>query len=869
MSVQLRFKNILIHLLQNFIFLTILSAICLRAQDPLAAKPAAAPPPVAEKAADPNILGKVDTQAGEAKRNENVFITPIDNNAQKESTSRMGSTATATTEFSAGSRYFGAEFGQPPSGQSHLGAARNPRAIHGNLLWAHSDSLFSARSFFQAGGVRPARQNVWGSRLDAPLWRDAFFSFDGAIDLKSGYVNGNILIPRPEERSCLSTDPQICAIINRFILAWPNQTPNIDNRALNTNAKQTIQTSNTTARIDQVFTKHRLSGRHTWTNQKLDAFQLVAGQNPDTTTKAHDARLTWTYTRDARTSFDTTLSFSRNRTLLVPEPNAVGPQVQVGTAFEKLGPGSSIPVDRVQNRYRISTRWQHNFSNHTLSAGVELARLQFNGREASSNRGNIYFRNDFGRDAITNFRLGIVSRYSYGAGDTGRGFRRWEDAWFVQDNWRVSSRLSLSIGLRYQPQRGISEVNHLTEIPFNCDCNNFSPNFGLAWRIPRNLGVIRAAYSIQYGEIFPATLQQLRWNPPAFQKVESQAPPLLNLLEGIVFDPNARATVFHYPKDLRTPYSHEYTFSWQLPIPNSFGKLETSYIGSRTWKLLYMQYNNRATPVPGIAQTTATINQRRPDPRYFDYREIGNSARAYYDAAKITHLLNTRLGMTFETSYWFSKAIDTGASFVNIAAGDDANQGHAQTESNQTSDLRGVSNFDQKHAFLSHITYLHPTRQLLFKDWRLSTIFLAKSGLPFNVITGSDAPGYGNVDGITGDRPNLLDPSILGRTISHPDGAQKLLPYSAFGFIKPNQQAGNLGVNVFRRAGFRNLNASIERRFPIRQDWVLAFRAESTNALNTPQFAEPIGDLSNSSFGKITNTLNDGRGIRFSLSFAF
>ena len=79
----------------------------------------------------------------------------------------------------------------------------------------------------------------------------------------------------------------------------------------------------------------------------------------------------------------------------------------------------------------------------------------------------------------------------------------------------------------------------------------------------------------------------------------------------------------------------------------------------------------------------------------------------------------------------------------------------------------------------------------------------------------------------------------------------------------------DLTLDVFRRAGFRNLNASIERRFPIRQDWALAFRAESTNALNTPQFAEPIGDLSNPSFGKITNTLNDGRGIRFSLSFAF
>ncbi len=869
MSIGFRFGNKSTQLIKQVIFFACVTVCGIRAQESTAPK---APQPISaavEKSVEPNLLGKVDTASGEARRNENVFITAIDNNAQKESTSRLGSTATATSDFVASSRYFGAEFGQPPTNPVHLGLARGVKVIHGSVLWTHSDSLFSARSFFQAGGVRPARDNVWGIRIAVPLWRDAFFSIDGAIDQKSGYVNGNVLIPRPQERSCLSPDPRICLIINRFLRAWPDRLPNIDDRALNTNAPQEINTENTTARLDQAIAKHRLSGRHTWTNQQVNAFQLVAGQNPDTTTKAHDARFTWTYVRDAKTALDTTLSFTRNRTLLVPEPNAVGPQVQIGTAYEKLGPGSSIPVDRVQNRYRVATRWQRTFTKHTLTLGAELARLQFNGREASSNRGNIYFRNDFGRDAITNFRMGIVSRYSFGAGETGRGFRRNEDAWFVQDVWKLSSRVSLSAGLRYQPQRGISEVNHLTEIPYNCDCNNFGPNLGLAWRAPRELGVFRAAYSTQYGEVFPATLQQLRWNPRAFQKVENQAPPLLNLLEGVVFDPNARAIVFHYPRDLRTPYSHQYTFSWQTPLPKPIGKLDLSYVGSRTWKLLYMQYENRAVPVASIPQTTATINDRRPDARYFDYREIGNSARAYYDAAKLTHTLTTSKGVVLETSYWFSKAIDTGASFVNIAAGDDANQGHAQTANNVAKDLRAVSAFDQKHALLSKASYQLGKRGRLLKDWRLSSVFLAKSGLPFSVITGSDGPGYGNVDGVTGDRPNLLDRSILGRTISHPDVSQQLLPAAAFGFIRPTEQAGNLGVNVFRRAGFRNLNASVERRFAVKQDRAIAFRAEAINALNTPQFAEPIADLSNTSFGKITNTLNDGRSMRFSLSFEF
>jgi len=439
----------------------------------------------------------------------------------------------------------------------------------------------------------------------------------------------------------------------------------------------------------------------------------------------------------------------------------------------------------------------------------------------------------------------------------------------VQDVWRASKSLTVSMGLRYQPQRPISEVNHLTEIPFDCDCNNFGPNLGLAWRLPWQLGIFRASYSTQFGDVFPATLQQLRWNPPAFQKIENQAPPLLDLLAGVVIDPNARAIVFHYPRNLQTPYAHQYSATWQLPTPAKWGRLEAAYVGSRTWKLLYMQYLNRAVVVPGIAQTTTTINARRPDNRYFDYREIANTARAYYDAGKISYTLASKNGLTIDSAYWFSKAIDTGATFVNIAAGDDSNQGHSQVADNINGDLRGLSNFHQTNAYLSRVSYQLARRTNLLRDWRFSGVFVAKSGTPFSVITGSDAPGYGNVDGVSGDRPNLVNRSILGKTFSHPDQAPKILTRESFAFIEPTAARGNLGMNTFRRAGFRNLNLSVERRFPIRQDNAISFRAESINATNTPQFAEPVWDLSNPAFGKITNTLNDGRTFRFSLSLEF
>ena len=830
-----------------------------------------------DKKPDPpstNVLGKTNTTSGEARRNENIFISAVDNNVQKEVNIRTGTTATIL-EFNSGLRYYGSEYGIAPSGPIHVVGIPVPAgAFHGQLFWTHGNSVFSARSFFQAGSVKPARDNQYGASVITRLWKNAFATLEGSEGRTRGFVNGNILVPRLDERTCLNPDARICAIVNRWFLAWPGQAPNrtdIDQRALNTNSPQALDTDTTSARIDQLFAvKHRLTARHSWLNQKVDAFQLVAGQNPDTTTKSHDGRLTLNSALTPSMVLDLTTSFTRARTLLLPEPNAVGPQVTVGTSLEKLGPSSSVPLDRIQNRYRDSVRLSRKDGNHVWSVGYELGRLQFNGREVSSNRGNYYFRANFGNDAITNLRLGEVDRYSFGIGGVDRGFRRWEQNAFAQDVWRVHSRLTLSYGLRYQPAQGIREVNNLTPIPFHCDCNNFAPSLGFALRGPKGFGVFRGAYSLQYGDVFPATLQQTRWNPPLFQKVEVQNPAFLNPLANTALGPGTRAIVFDVPADLRTPYSHQYNFSWDVAIPRAAGHLQLGYVGTRTWKLFYMIYENRAVPVKGIAQSTATITDRRPDPRYFDYREITNGARAYFDAGRVSYTLPAWRGLTVDTSYWWSKTLDTGATYLSLGAGDEAMQSQAQTSTNITADLRGPSAFDQRHASITRLAYATGNHHSsLLNNWRVNTIFLAKTGAPFTVYSGSDGPGYGNVDGVPGDRPNILDPSILGRSITSPNDSRALLPRSAFALIGPTDKRGNIGINTFRRGGIRNLNASIERRWSFASERRLALRAESINLLNTPQFAEPVSDLSNSAFGMITNTLNDGRTVKFTLRLEF
>jgi hypothetical protein len=835
--------------------------------------------PVVEKRTELNLLGATDSGVGESRRNENVQFNLIDNNALRELNSRLGTNATIVTEFQPERKYFGTEFGNNPTSLIHLNPLQRSRDFHGGLSFTHSNSIFSARSFFQVGGVKPAHENNYGFTAGLGLWRGAHLSLDGSQQKLRGSVNGNVLVPLASERTPLATDPASFRLIQRWIDAYPNTAPNrtdIDPRALNTNSPQSINTDSTGVRLDQdLGSRDKIIAQHTFLNQKVMAFEFVAGQNPDSDIKSHNARLTWNHVFNPRSLFDVTLGFDRIHSLLTPDPNAVGPQVLIGTSYQSLGPNANIPIDRRINRFREAVLYRRQIGNHLFSAGGEIDRLQNNGLESSSERGNYYFRADFGRDAITNFRLGTPSRYSTAIGDGHRNFRWFEQQYFAGDVWKVRPDFSLSYGLRYAPVTAPVEVNHLTPVDFNCDCNTFSPQFGFAWA-PRGAGVVRAAYGLHFGDIYPQTLQQGRWDPPNFLKVEVQAPAsLFDPLQGTYLGPGARHTQFNVPRNLESPYSHQYTFLWE---PN-FGKpwsLQLGYIGARTHKLFMMWFENRAVPVPGIPQTTATINDRRPDPRYFELRQVANATNAYFDAARVSVKIPAWHGITGDASYWFSKAIDIGSSYANMAAGDDARQGYAQSQDLVAQDLKGPSAFDQSHAAMVRFQYslprLHSGGQLVrgvANGWRLSSVFLAKSGLPFTVITGSDAPGSGNVDGTYGDRPNLLDPNVLGRSIGNPDTSRALLPRSAFGYISPTDSRGSLGFNTFRRGGIRNMNAALARSWTLHSDWQATLRAESINFFNTPQFADPNPDLSSPAFGQITNTLNDGRSFQFTLQFQF
>jgi len=837
-----------------------------------AAKPAAAPE---SRRTELNLLGKTDTGEGESRRNENVQFNLIDNNALKELNVRLGTSATLIQEFRADRGYFGTEYGNRPPSPIHLTGSKLNGGIHGSLFEAHTNSVFNARSFFQVGGVKPAHENQYGATIVMPVWRGAHLTVDGGGQRIRGNVNGNVLVPKADERTPLVTDPAKRALIQKLIDGFPAELPNrtdMNERALNTNSTQRINDNSLGGRIDQKLgARDSLFLRYGYTAQNVVAFQLAAGQNPDTTTRAHNASATWLRNWSAATISTASASFDRAGSVLVPEPDSPGPSVTFANIFAKLGPSSSVPIDRALNRFRYGGAVRQNRGNHNWYAGGDLVRRQVNGSEVSSHRGNLHFRNDFGRTAIQNFLLGIPTRFSGATGDVHRGFRVWESALHVGAASRLRPDLTLSYGIRYELSTRPIEVNGINALPYPCDCNNFAPRFGFAYRLPSNGGTLRGNYGVHFGEIYTVTFQQVRYNPPHTRKFEVLAPDLLLPFQqlNVPVEPGVRSAVFDISPNLKTPYSHQYNLSWERPLGNR-ARLQLGYVGSRAHKLFILWYTNRAVPVPGIPLITSTVNERRPDVTKFDVRRIVNGSRAYFDAGRVSLITQRWHGFSVDASYWLSKSIDWGSAYSNTGTGDDGTQSQSQTELNSREDTKGVSVFDQPHAFLMRASYTSPSLAgWLLRGWEISGVILLKTGTPFTVITGADGPGFGNVDGDNGDRPNLVDPSVLGRSIGNPDTSRALLPATAFAYIRPGEERGNLGSNTFRKGGIRNVNASLARQFPLRGDRRLELRAESVNFFNTPQFAAPWVELSSPGFGSITNTLNDGRAFRFQLKFVF
>jgi len=860
--------------------------------------------------------------AGLEERNPNIFIYRIDlNDLRNLLTLFRGPSPTYIPQFLAEDNYFGAEYGAPLLSFQPL----RPRTLlgdwHASVSATHQNSALNARNYFNFGPLLPSRITSYDLAAGGPLISSkTSLLLDFGQIFNSGMVNGNLQAPLASERTPLAADPQTNAIIAALLKAYPVQLPNLPNvslRQLNTNAPRSIVTADGLARLDvKPNDKTSVAGLYSVNQYSEDPFQLVLGQNPQTDLRNQSAYADLIETFSPQTVGQFGFHFDRIRASLLPTrqfedllaplgfptvPEIVFPgSGSSQSELANIGPGIQFPRKRVENRFKLFSNLSRTMGRHTLRFGWSTTRSQVNDLQSNDAQGVLNFRVDFGRTAVQNFLLGTPDLFTIAIGNLYRGFRNWEHAAYVEDEFRVSPTFIINMGVRYEVETSPTEVNHLTDPKMPLQ-HGIGPRFGLAWNPGRGKLTVRAGYGISFSSIFPVTYQTTRFNPPSVQVLEINAPSLVDALAlakaapTMKPIPGAQPDLYLLSPDLVLPYSHMYNFAleWALPAQTL---VRLAYMGNRSFHLLTQGTYNRPVVVPGIPTTEATLNARRPDQRYGAIYMVESNSINYYDAAQASVEKRLTRGLTLRAAYTFSKDIDIGGDFTNTASGVEVppeTGGSTCQTCSHVSDQKGVALFDTPQVFTISYIYRLPffagsTRWPAagLKGWQISGTTLLQSGVAYHFHTGSDAPGYGNVDGDTQDRPNILNPSLLGKSLDNPDTVTALLgantcrppgtdglPYlhcQYFDTDIPPGGRGNLGMNTFRKDGTANFNVAFGRSFGLPGgERSLDLRAEFINFFNTPQFDKPGVQLALATFGKITNTVNKGRQVQFTLKLNF
>jgi hypothetical protein len=502
--------------------------------------------------------------------------------------------------------------------------------------------------------------------------------------------------------------------------------------------------------------------------------------------------------------------------------------------------------------------------------------------------GNAYYAN--GGNEIADLLLGLPGSVVLGLQSINARTRSYENHFYAQDAWRITTRLVLTYGVRYEYQAPYTEVHdrasnfdpgtlsvllagrggHRRSL-IEPDKNNVAPRLGIAWRVTPNT-TVRAGWGLFYSPENDARSELLAHNFPYFIEqnfVNYTGAPFSYLLDsgntrltsisvpagasgiGLTTIPDATTqAVSMVDPRFRVGYSEMFNFTAQREITPDL-TVEAGYVGAFAHKLSYQIGNinrgNRISNRLGIIQGQFSIG----DSNY-------NSLQLKLDK-------RFARGYSLLGSYTYAKSIDNGPPPFNLGP---RTRQWPQDPFNLRLE-RAASATDLRHNFvlsgiweLPFARSLQGIKQAALGGWQINTILSMHTGLPVNVIRNGKAPG-----GFEGLRPNLLrDPNL-------PRDERALARYFDTGAFSVAGLAatdiGNAGRNLVRGPGFVNADVSLFKQFNIRERAAAQVRVEAFNVTNTPHFAGPNSDMSQGDFGVISGTVGNPRIMQFALKLKF
>ncbi len=575
----------------------------------------------------------------------------------------------------------------------------------------------------------------------------------------------------------------------------------------------------------------------------------------------------------------------------------VPPTINPGSGIVRSGPTFDFPFRRyLINRFTFQNDMSLTLGSHSLKYGGTLERLQFNLNFPSNMMGSWSFRN------LQSFLQGIPNRYQGTPPDLGnavRGFRQWILALYFEDGWQVTPRLTLNVGLRWDPytvpteaQGKIANLRHITDPeptvggPYwrNKSWRDFGPRLGFAWTpfeggktsvrggtglyyIPNGPYVYRSPSVRNIPFNADTDIADPRRFPDAYAAIAAAraAGEATSQAENISFD------------NFKTARALQYNLSVQQQMGAST-VLMIGYVGSRGINLASEGSWNQTPPFFNGVSLEVPRDARKINP---------NFAGIFYVSTRINSWYN---GMTLSLQRRFSKGLQTAVSYTfsrAIAEADSVGNDRTGSGGDNTRDVyflkagKALSSFSQKNVLRVNYSYdlplgggLKGISGHLLSGWQLTGIVSAQSGQPFAVAGGGNLPAALQALDLEGYTrlPNA------DQTFQYSDiirgGPEQYFNPLAFTLAAP-YELGNVGRNTLIGPGLAKWDAGITKNTALSERWRLQFRAEFFNLTNRVNFARPSSSIFGASgsrqgsAGRITSTVTTPRQIQFGLKLTF
>lgn len=777
---------------------------------------------------------------------------------------------------------YSAEVGHSLGPQMNIVTKGGTNSFHGTLFEYFRNDALDARDYFATGALskEPLRMNQFGGNLGGPIFRDKLFFFvnyegirqrttqiNSLYEIPSAYVR-SLFVPSmqpvlaqmaPLPAGCTAIPaPASCAVAG-------TEDPNnldmgaqlvYDPAALPTTLREdsgAVRVDYNITQADRMFVRYSIDDSLTTQTTGLNQ-----GQVTPLYLKTQYAMVHETHT------FNPTLlneaSVAVNRFYSDTNSNTPQPLTQFGGFFTNLG---SLPGAMNFNQvtpfsvFEILDNVTKTMGANTLKFGVQL---RFNRNNEWLRPLQSYQFGDF--SDLENNNPFVLQKIGF-PGFVGTRNSNWD--FYVQDDWRVTRKLMLNLGLRYGYSTAWTERdNNLQNFdfgtqsflpankpPYTAPKGDIAPRLGLSYD-PFGTGktVIHAYYGLFYNPMHFGF--NLVTNVPAYQSYSVnafQVPPGESIAYPAANPPLPPGTqnVYIFPQHPRDPVSPNWLFGVQQQFgPNTVFTL--NYTGNQDH---HMQ--------AGVDFAAVNLN---PGDYVFQTRKLSAFANEYYNGdilnssynalqAQVRHNVGN---LNLEANYSWSHEIDN---MVNVFSG--------YSNPYDPNFDRGPGDWDIRHNFTASVVYSMPKLQGynglergVLGGWQTSSIFQARTGAPVNV---SIISGFFGLPA----RPDYTGAPILAPGgIDWPNRSYNQAAYQ----IEPNFNAipgdpstiGNVGRNSLRGPGFFQWDFSGMKNFPLGEKAKLQFRADIFNILNHPNFASPDGgictafDIFASPVGCTTNT---------------